>query len=188
LYDQAIILKFSTFRVAHLKSNLDGQQSIQVKAMHFLRKRILPATLLLSSMIVAQVTIAWAQASSPNDIIGTWETESHNFKFEVFNAGDSYAARIIFGDRLLAADGKTLRNDDFNPDPVLRGRPLKGAVFLTNLRWTNGARRWENGRFYDASSGRTYSGRAELVNGRLELRGYRGTPLLGQTLVLNRVD
>lgn len=135
-----------------------------------------------------QLPAAFAQASSPNEITGVWETNDGNFKFEVFDAGGSFAARVIYGDRLVEADGKTFKKDIHNPDPKLRTRSLEGIVFLTGLKWDAQDSRWEDGRFYDGSSGRTYSGRASLRNGALELRGYAGTPLLGRTMVLHRVQ
>jgi uncharacterized protein (DUF2147 family) len=149
--------------------------------------RPLLSAALLAGLTAAQISGTFAQASSPDEITGVWETESRNFKFEMFDAGESYSARIIFGDRLVEADGKTFKKDIHNPDPKLRGRSLKGIVFLPGLKWDKTDRRWEDGRLYDGSSGRTYSGRASLVEGNLELRGYAGVPLLGQTLLLQRV-
>jgi uncharacterized protein (DUF2147 family) len=139
-------------------------------------------------MTALSVGDAFAQASSPSEIVGVWEAENGNLKFEMFDAGGSYAARMIYGNRLVEADGKTFKKDSLNPDPQLRGRSLEGIIFLNNLKWNAGNRHWEGGSFYDGSSGRTYSGRASLVNGKLELRGYLGTPLLGQTVVLRRAQ
>lgn len=146
------------------------------------------AAVLSAGMTGLPVGDALAQASSPNDIVGVWEAENGNVKFEMFDAGGSYAARMIYGNRLVEADGKTFKKDTLNPDPNLRNRSLQGIVFLNNLKWDAGERRWEGGSLYDGSSGRTYSGRATLVNGKLELRGYIGTPLAGQTMVLRRVQ
>ena len=134
------------------------------------------------------VANAFAQASSPNEIVGVWEAENGSLKFEMFDAGGTYAGRMIFGDRVVEADGKTFKKDVLNPDPKLRSRSLKGIVFVNNLKWDAADRRWEGGSLYDGSSGRTYSGRATLVNGKLELRGYVGTPVLGQTMLLRRVQ
>lgn len=149
---------------------------------------LLLAAALTAGMTGLPVGDAFAQASSPDEIIGVWEAEDGNVKFEMFDAGASYAARMIYGVRLVEADGKTFKKDTLNPDPALRNRSLERIVFLNNLKWDAGERRWEGGSFYDGSSGRTYSGRATLVNGKLELRGYMGTPLLGQTMVLRRVQ
>lgn len=146
------------------------------------------AAALVAAMAGLPVGDAFAQATSPDEIIGVWESEDGNVKFEMFDAGGSYAARMIYGNRLVEADGKTFKKDSLNPDPQLRSRSLERIVFLNNLKWDAGERRWEGGSLYDGSSGRTYSGRASLVNGKLELRGYMGTPLLGQTMVLRRVQ
>ncbi|WP_222348657.1 DUF2147 domain-containing protein [Rhizobium leguminosarum] len=144
------------------------------------------AVMVTAGLTGLQLTAALAQASSPSEIEGVWETEEGDFKFEVFDAGGSFAARVIYGDRLMEADGKTFRKDIYNPDPKLRSRSLEGITFLTNLKWDPQDRRWEDGNFYDGSSGRTYSGRASIRDGALELRGYAGTPLLGRTMVLYR--
>lgn len=137
---------------------------------------------------VLPVADAFAQATSPSEIVGIWEEESGNLKLEMFDAGGRYSARLIYGDRVVEADGKTFKRDALNPDPKLRSRSLEGIIFVTNLRWDARDRRWEGGSLYDGSSGRTYSGRATLVNGKLELRGYMGTPLLGQTILLRRIQ
>lgn len=146
------------------------------------------AAALTAGMTGLPVGDAFAQASSPNEIVGIWEAENGNLKLEMFNAGGSYAARVIYGNRLVEADGKTFKKDTQNPDPNLRSRSLQGIVFINNLKWDASDRRWEGGSLYDGSSGRTYSGRATLVNGKLELRGYVGTPLLGQTMLMRRVQ
>jgi uncharacterized protein (DUF2147 family) len=151
------------------------------------RKSVLAVSFILG-MTALSFGGAFAQASSPDEIIGVWESEDGNVKFEMFDAGGIYAARMIYGVRLVEADGKTFKKDILNPDPMLRSRSLEGIVFLNDLKWDAGERRWEGGSLYDGSSGRTYSGRASLVNGKLELRGYMGTPLLGQTMVLRRVQ
>jgi len=136
--------------------------------------------------MIASPPSPFAQASTPNEIIGVWQAENGLLKFEMFDTGTSYAGRIIFGDRIVEADGKTFKKDTHNPDPRLRDRSLQGIVFLSNLKWNSSDNRWDGGNLYDASSGQSYSARVALVNGKMELRGYLGTPALGQTIVLNR--
>lgn len=148
---------------------------------------IVLAAAISAAMTGLPIERAFAQASSPNEIVGVWEAEDGSLKLEMFDAGGVYAARMVFGDRVVEADGKTFKKDILNPDPKLRNRSLQGIVFVNNLKWDTGDRRWEGGSLYDGSSGRTYSGRATLVNGKLELRGYMGMPLLGQTMVMRRV-
>src|SRR5688572_24510235 len=88
------------------------------------------AVVLTAGLTGLQVSAAAAQASSPNEIEGVWETAEGNFKFEVLDVGGSFAARVIYGDRLMEADGNTFKKDIHNPDPKLRGRSLKGIIFL----------------------------------------------------------
>lgn len=129
---------------------------------------------------------ALAQAAAPGEIVGVWETENRNLKLEMFDAGGTYAGRVIHGARLMEADGQTFKKDTLNPDPALRERSLQGIVFLSNLKWNAAEGRWDDGAIYDASSGRTLSAQVTLAGGKMELRGYMGTPLLGQTVVLQR--
>lgn len=131
---------------------------------------------------------AVAQASSPNQIVGVWEAEDGIIKLEVFDADGSYSARMIYGKLLVEADGKTFKKDTLNPDPQLRSRSLEGIVFLTNLKWDASDRRWEGGSWYSGANGRTASARASLVDGKMEFRVYQGTPVLGRTMVMRRVQ
>lgn len=150
-----------------------------------------PKNSLLAAMLAAGLSGlplagALAQAAVPGEIVGVWETENRNLKLEMFDAGGTYAARVIYGARLMEADGQTFKKDTQNPDPALRGRSLQGIVFLSNLKWNAAEGRWDDGAIYDASSGRTLSAQVTLAGGKMELRGYMGTPLLGQTVVLQR--
>ena len=131
---------------------------------------------------------ASAQTPSAGDIVGVWAEDDGQLKFEVHEVGDTYEARIIQSGRVMEADGRTFRADLLNPDPTLRSRNLKGTVILSNLRWNPETRRWEGASLYDGSSGRTYSAYVSLVDGHMELRGYLGVPLLGQTVTLRRAQ
>ncbi|WP_018390822.1 DUF2147 domain-containing protein [Ancylobacter sp. FA202] len=130
---------------------------------------------------------AAAQAASPNQIVGVREAENGAIKLEMFDAGGSYAARMLYGRQLMEADGTTFKKDTLNPDPALRGRSLEGIVFVTNLTWDMRDRRWEGGDFYSGLTGRTMSVQAELVGETMQVRAYMGAPLLGQTIVFRRV-
>ncbi|WP_421698587.1 DUF2147 domain-containing protein [Ancylobacter sp.] len=130
---------------------------------------------------------AAAQAAAPEQIIGVWEAENGAIKLEMFDAGGSYAARMLYGRQLMEADGTTFKKDTLNPDPALRGRSLEGIVFVTNLTWDAQDRRWEGGNFYSGLTGRTMSVQAELVGETMQVRAYMGAPLLGQTITFRRV-
>jgi uncharacterized protein (DUF2147 family) len=129
---------------------------------------------------------AFAQAPAASRIVGTWLAEDGT-KFEMFDAGGSYAARTIYAPQLVEADKKTFKKDTQNPDPQLRNRSLQGIVFIKDLTWNASNHRWDGGEFYAAAAGRTLSARVELVNDVMQLRVYRGTPMLGRTITLRRV-
>lgn len=131
---------------------------------------------------------ASAQPPAAREIIGVWAEDDGQFKFEVHEVGDTYKARIIHSGRVMEADGRTFKADTLNPDPALRSRSLKGTVILSGLRWNPETGRWEGASLYDGSSGRTYSAYVLLVDGHMELRGYLGVPLLGQTVILRRAQ
>lgn len=147
---------------------------------------LLLAPILASGVNGFSPSHAVAQASTPSEVVGVWETEDGNLKFEIFDAGGNYAGRMIYGARLVEADGKTFKKDTNNPDPKLRSRSLDGIVFLTNLKWDPVDRRWEDGSFYQAPTGRTLSAQIALVSDKMELRAYMGAPMLGRTITLRR--
>ena len=146
------------------------------------------AAALSAGMTGLPIGDAFAQASSPDQIVGVWQSEDGNIKLEMFDAGETYAARVLYGKLLVEADGKTFKKDTLNPDPNLRSRSLERAVLVTNLKWDPADGRWEGGNFYSGATGQTHSARATLVSGKLELRAYMGTAILGRTLVLHRAQ
>ncbi|APO77043.1 hypothetical protein AM571_PA00157 (plasmid) [Rhizobium etli 8C-3] len=146
------------------------------------------AAALVAGMIGLPAGDAFAQTSSPDQIVGVWESDDGNLKLEMFDAGGSYAARVLHGKLLMEADGKTFKKDTLNPDPKLRSRSLERAVLVTNLKWDPADDRWEGGNFYSGATGRTHSAQATLVSGKLELRAYMGTAIFGRTMVLRRAQ
>jgi uncharacterized protein (DUF2147 family) len=147
------------------------------------------ASLLFAAPLIqlAVLPAASAQTAAVPQIDGVWQAEDGSMKLEMFDAGGSHAGRLLYGRRAVEADGKTFKRDVRNPDPALRSRSLEGIVVLRDLRWSQGDKRWDGGRLYDGTSGRSYSARAALVNGRMELRVYMGSPMLGRTLTFQRV-
>lgn len=146
-------------------------------------------SLLVGVLAIGAIGIpaASAQAAAASPLLGVWHAADGSLKIEMFDAGGSYAGRMLYGRRVMNADDKSFKRDVHNPDPALRSRSLQNIVVVKNLKWHAGNRRWEGGNLYDGSSGRTYSARVELKNGRMEMRGYMGSPMLGRTVTFNRV-
>ena len=148
-------------------------------------------TILAAAFVTALTTLmpassAMAQDAQPDAILGTWQTESGNLVIEAYDAGDTYAARFIYGDLIVEADGTTLKKDTQNPDPALQSRSLQDVNFVSGLVWDAGDARWESGTLYQAATGQTASARITIEGDRLQLRAYRGTPLAGRTIVFER--
>lgn len=126
-----------------------------------------------------------AQSAAPK-VTGVWMAESGQMKIEMVETGRGLTGRLLWGQRAVEADGKTFKRDVNNPDPALRSRSLEGITILQNLTWDAGAKRWEGGRLYDGTSGRTVSARLTPVNGKLEMRAYMGSPMFGRTISFRR--
>lgn len=112
-------------------------------------------------------------------ILGTWQTAKKDAQLIIYRKGQFFFGKIVFL--------RNPRTDVKNPNPALRSRDLLGAEILTNFNF-NGKDKWEDGKIYDPSSGKTYSCNMKLQNNNaLEIRGYIGISLLGRTEVWNRV-
>jgi uncharacterized protein (DUF2147 family) len=70
--------------------------------------------------------------------------------------------------------------DIYNPDPAKRKRSICGLQIGSGfvLRAPDEAR---DGTLYDPKTGKTYHGQIKLNGNRLDLRGYVGIPLFGET-------
>ena len=129
------------------------------------RTRPLPAftAALLLTLGAASPTAA-AGAASP---IGLWQTGDNHGLVEVFACGARICARILSSDQIKADPGL---KDTENKDPALRGRPLKGLVFMTGF--AGGPPRWTGGSLYRPSNGGVYHGSIEMADANtLKLKG-----------------
>lgn len=100
---------------------------------------------LLLGVLAAHATDSTAtpvQAAATSALLGTWHAEDGSLKIEMFDAGGSYAGRMLYGRRVMEADDVTFKRDVHNPDPALRSRSLQHAVVVKDLKWHAGHRRW----------------------------------------------
>jgi uncharacterized protein (DUF2147 family) len=143
------------------------------------------ATFLITmfALLLSLAPRALGQAASADELVGVWESLDHTFKIEMFKADKDYEAHLLYGNHVVEKDG-TFKTDTKNPDANLRSRSLKGIVLIKGLVWDKG--QWSGGTLYDGSSGSTYQCKAEIKDGILQLRGFRGTPLFGETIKLQR--
>lgn len=114
------------------------------------------------------------------DILGTWLSEDKDGKILIYQQGDRFFGKVVWG-----KDGNL--KDDQNPDPKLRSRGRIGLVILQDFVYDDGA--WEDGTIYDPTSGKTYSCTMKLKDRQhLSIRGYIGISLLGRSTVWTRAD
>jgi uncharacterized protein (DUF2147 family) len=120
------------------------------------------------------------------DIEGRWLSGDGDGWIEIALVGERLIGRIAGSPNDRPGDAP--RYDELNPDPALRGRPLKGLTIMSGFRY-DADDRWVGGRIYDPNSGRTYKGTIRQVNANtLELRGYVGISLFGRTETWKRDD
>ncbi len=140
----------------------------------------------LVAVLLVWVSVkAFAQKSSPDEIIGIWQCS--DYKIEFFKVGNTYSARMLWAKDMFEADGKTPKKDVKNSNEKLRSRFIQGITHITDLVYKDGG--YVNGKLYSVQDGNTYSLKGELkgVND-LETRGYKGVPLVGKTFKWKRIQ
>lgn len=136
--------------------------------------------------VLVFVLLPLSAASTMAGIEGRWLSGDGDGWIEVTIEGDRLVGRIAGSpnDR----PGGAPRYDELNPDPALRGRPLKGLTIMSGFRYDKDGR-WVDGRIYDPNSGNTYKGTIRQVDANtLKLRGYVGISLFGRTETWTRDD
>jgi uncharacterized protein (DUF2147 family) len=129
-----------------------------------------------------------AQTFKGDDILGTWKTGDGNLKIKVSKSGNSYNGIIIWMKEPNDPNGMP-KLDKFNPDVSKRKNPILGnAIMIDKFKFIN-SNTWDNGIIYDARKGKTYSCIIKMkVKDKLEVRGYMGISLFGQTDTWVRVE
>jgi uncharacterized protein (DUF2147 family) len=135
-------------------------------------------------MLFIAVTSLMAQ-NNEDAIIGTWETEVKDAKMEIFKSGDFYYGKLLWGNKVVEADGKLSKKDTKNPDVKLRNLNIIGITNLTGLKFDDG--KYVDGKIHDPPSGKTYDCKAWLKNGKLHLRGFIGFSMLGKTAIWHKL-
>jgi uncharacterized protein (DUF2147 family) len=146
-------------------------------------KLIITATLLFLCGNILQ-----AQSFKADDILGTWRTGDGNLQVKVSKNGNIYNGIIIWMKEPNDANGKP-KLDQFNPDVSKRKNPVLGNAIMIDKFKFIASNTWDNGIIYDARKGKTYSSIIKMKTiSKLEVRGYWGISLLGQTDTWIRVE
>jgi uncharacterized protein (DUF2147 family) len=139
---------------------------------------------IVTLMLIVSSSIA--QTTSGDKVLGIWLSEKKDAKIEIFKSGNKYSGKLVWGAEMFEADGKTPLKDTKNPDVALRVRTRLNLIIISGLIYDDGA--YADGHLYDARSGRTYSLKMRLkADNNLEMRGFYGISLFGQTMEWTRV-
>ena len=124
-----------------------------------------------------------------NSIVGRWMSTDQNLEVEVYKQGDEYWAKVIwFDDTDDRSRPMSQRCDKKNSNETLRTRKLIGLVVMHGLVYNTDNGEWQEGRIYDASSGKDWNAKAWLTtNGCLKVRGFWHYEILGQNMCFKRV-
>jgi uncharacterized protein (DUF2147 family) len=125
--------------------------------------------------------------SKSDQICGKWMSSEKNLEVQVYKAGNSFKAKIIW---FKGEPGNPMQNwrDVHNPDPKLRSRKVLGMDVLSGLQYNADDNSWENGMVYDSKHGHTWNAAAYIdKKGLLHVRGYWHFKILGRTLIFRRV-
>ncbi|MCF6404470.1 DUF2147 domain-containing protein [Chitinophaga filiformis] len=143
-----------------------------------MKKSILAAFMLLLSLA------SFAQKLPADQITGVWQCD--DYRIEVFKAGDTYSAKLLWSKEMFEADGKTSKKDVKNPNEKLRSRSVQGLTHITDLTYKDGE--YVDGKLYSVQDGNMYSFKGKLKGpDELETRGYKGIPLVGKSFRWKRV-
>jgi len=135
-----------------------------------------------AGLALSAVSAAPSRADAPA-IFGRWLSEDRKAVVEMTPCGAELCGRVVWiGDKDAPA------TDVANPDAALRGRPICNLQILGGFKQAADApAEWRDGWIYDPESGKTYHARMSLRDAAtLDLRGYVGIPLFGETRVWTR--
>lgn len=108
------------------------------------------------------------------DVAGRWYTPKKKTIVEIYDCGNATpCGRVAWIDPDM--EQENLFTDVNNPDEDLKGRPLTGAVILSDFNPEPRDDQWYGGDIYNPANGRTYGAKLNLEdNGDLRVKGCVG--------------
>lgn len=125
-----------------------------------------------------------------DNILGNWMSTDHSVAVKVYEADNEYRAKVMwFNEKLGSGKPMHSRHDTENPDPALRSQKIIGMEILEGLKFNPKTSTWENGKIYDASSGRHWdSSIAFAKDGTIKVRGYWKVKWIGKSIAFRRIN
>lgn len=120
-----------------------------------------------------------AQSFKGDIIVGKYLSPDQVGQIEIFKRNGKYYGKTI------CCNEKRL--DVNNPNPALQVRSRIGIEFIYDFEF-DGEEEYINGTIYNPEDGRTYSAKMWLDGKELSMRGYIGAPILGKTIVFEKIE
>jgi uncharacterized protein (DUF2147 family) len=124
-----------------------------------------------------------------NLICGKWLSDNKELLVLVYRDGNTFKGKSLWfknHDTRKAMDEWT---DLHNPDPALRNRKILGIDVLTELTYNTGSNTWENGKIYEARSGKFWDAYVKInKNGSLKVTAYWGLKLISKSIGFTRYN
>lgn len=149
------------------------------------------------TLAAALALLAVPVSAQQSGVMGTWLTASGVGQVKIGPCADA-ASGAICGTIVGLVDPKGPNGivvapeaaiDYRNEDPALRGRKMIGIPLIWGFKATSDANTFESGQIYNGENGKTYSANISLQpDGKLRLRGYVGSPMLGETQLWTRIS
>lgn len=142
------------------------------------------------ALVLLISTLKTTAQHNPDAILGRWESVQKNLIVEIYKQDNAFKARIVwFHDADDTITPVEQRLDIKNPNKALRSRKIIGMDVLSGLIYDAKQNRWEKGRIYDSSSGKTWDATVWLIDaGNLNVRGFYLVRLFGKTLSFTRIN
>lgn len=145
---------------------------------------------ILGIMSFVLLTSSVAAQSKQDAIVGKWMSTEGNLMVQVYKYGSEFKAVVLWFDD---SDDKSkpyyARYDTKNPDHSLRWRKILGMEVMHGLVYNADDDEWQDGRIYDASTGKDWNAKAWLTkDGCLKVRGFWHFEFLGQNMCFKKVS
>jgi uncharacterized protein (DUF2147 family) len=147
-------------------------------------------SIICAALLCCSLSASAEPTSEADRILGTWVTGDKRSHIEVYKKNDKYYGKVIALEKPVYGPedpeaGKPIR-DRHNKDPKLQKRAMMGIDVVSNFKF-DGKKSWVKGTVYDPDTGKTYKSKITLTgNDSMNLRGYIGISLIGQTTVWKR--
>jgi len=121
-------------------------------------------------------------------ICGKWISSKKDIIVQVYKEGNGFRGKTIWFKNVDNSKSMDEWIDKHNPDPALRNRKLIGMDILSTMTYVPKSDSWENGKIYDAQSGKEWSASVQIdKDGLLKVTGYWHFKFIGKTMSFMRV-